>query len=177
MSLATQFDLTRDEILDRYQGRIEWGDRTKLTREERDNLALLLVDRLMQLNQQGTDDQETIQAVCEAEKALLERGYPKGSINSVYLPTYTRLLKAAIDEGRIVLTERNSYPKAWTKRDGSESGVTQTHFAFSYLTYDGATQAQLRSETTRANAYVSLQFAGGGRSLSQNLGEVLVIPP
>ncbi len=28
----------------------------------------------------------------------------------------------------------------------------------------------------RANAHVFLQFAGGGRNLSQNLGEILVIP-
>jgi integrase len=151
MSLAAQFDLTRDEILDRYQGRIERGERTKLTREERENLALILVDRLVELNQQGKDDQGVIRELCEAEKALLERGYPRGSINSVYLPIYTNALKAAIDEGRLVLTERNSYLKPWTKRDGSESGVTQTHFALDFLTYDGATQAQLRGVTTAKN--------------------------
>jgi integrase len=151
MSLATQFDLARQEILDRYQGRIDRGERTKLTREERENLALLLVDRLVELNQQGRDDQGVIRELCEAEKGLLERGYPRGSINSVYLPTYTNALKGAIDEGRLKLTEQNSYPKPWTKRDGSESGVTQTHYALSYLTYDGAIQAQLRNVTTDKN--------------------------
>jgi Telomere resolvase len=151
MSATTQFDLSRDQILDRYHLRIDRGERTKLTREERDNLALLLVDRLVELNQRGKDDQGVIRELCEAEKALLERGYPKGSINSTYLPTYTNALKAAIDEGRLELTEQNSYPKPWTKRDGSESGVTQTHFALDFLTYDGATQAQLRGVTTAKN--------------------------
>ena len=151
MSVATQFDLTRDEILSRFQARIDHGDRNKLTREERESLTLILVDRLVELNQQSRDDQAAIRDLCEVEKELLERGYPKGSLNSVYLPNYTRLLKAAIDQGRLQLNDRNSYPKPWTKRDGSETGVTQTHFALDYLTYDTATQAQLRGLTTDKN--------------------------
>lgn len=78
MSSAIQFDLARQEILDHYQGRIDRGDRNKLTREERDNLALLLVDRLVELNQQGKDDQKAIRELCEAEKALLEQGSRRG---------------------------------------------------------------------------------------------------
>ena len=151
MSVANQLDLARAEILDRFQVRIDQGDRTKLTREERDYLALMLVDRLVELNHQGKDDQAAIRELCEAEKLLLERGYPKGSISSAYLPTYTRLLKEAIAAGQLALTEQNSFLKPWTKRDGSDSGVTQTHYALGYLTYDGATQAQLRGETTARN--------------------------
>ena len=124
MSVANQFDLARAEILDRYILRINNGNRTKLTREERENLAGLLVDKLVVLNQQGKDDQGAIQDLCEAEKGLLEQGYPQGSINSVYLPTDTNALKAAIDQGRLQLTEQNSFSKPWTKRDGSESGMT-----------------------------------------------------
>ena len=104
MSVAIPFDVARKEILDRYQPRIDRGDRTRLTREERDNLALLLVDKLVELNQQGKDDQKAIRDLCEAEKALLERGYTKGSINSVYLSTYTRLLEAALNQGRELLS-------------------------------------------------------------------------
>jgi hypothetical protein len=53
MSAATQFDLSRDQILDRYDLRIQSGDRTKLSREERDHLALMLVDRLVELNRRA----------------------------------------------------------------------------------------------------------------------------
>ena len=42
MSVPILFDSSRDVILDRFRGRIDRGDRTNLTREERENLAGLL---------------------------------------------------------------------------------------------------------------------------------------
>jgi transposase-like protein len=151
MSLATQFDQTRAEIVERYRRRIELGDRTKLTRDERETLTVILLDQLIALNQRGEDTRDTIQALCEAEKALLEEGYPQGSINSVYLPAYTRVIKAAIAQGRLLLTEQNSHAKPWTKLDGSETGMTQTHYALDFLTYDLPTQKALRAVTTERN--------------------------
>jgi len=151
MSLATQFDQTREEITERYHQRIELGDRTKLTRDERETLTVLLLDQLIALNQRGEDTRDRIQALCEAEKALLEEGYPQGSINSVYLPAYTRVIKEAIALGRLKLTEQNSHSKPWTKLDGSETGMTQTHYALDFLTYDLPTQKALRAMTTERN--------------------------
>jgi len=151
MSLATQFDQTRAEIIEQYHKRIEQGDRTKLTRDERETLTVLLLDQLITLNQRGEDTRDKLQALCEAEKALLEAGYPQGSINSVYLPAYTRVIKEAIAQGRLLLTEQNSYAKPWTKLDGSETGMTQTHYALDYLTYDRQTQKALRAVTTEKN--------------------------
>ena len=78
MSLATQFDQTKEEIIKRYHQRIEQGDRTKLTRDERETLTLLLLDQLVALNQRGEDTRDKLQSLCEAEKALLEEGYPAG---------------------------------------------------------------------------------------------------
>src|SRR5579883_368453 len=151
MSLATQFDQTRAAIIERYRQRIALGDRTKLTRDERETLTVLLLDQLVGLNQRGEDTRDKLQALCEAEKALLEEGYPQGSINSVYLPAYTRVIKEAIAQGRLLLTEQNSHSKPWTKLDGSESGVTQTHYALDFLTYDLQTQKALRAMTTAKN--------------------------
>ncbi len=151
MSLATQFDQTRAEIIERYHQRLALGDRTKLTRDERETLTVLLLDQLVALNQTGEDTRDKLQALCEAEKALLEEGYPQGSINSVYLPAYTRVIKEAIALGRLKLTEQNSHAKPWTKLDGSESGVTQTHYALDFLTYDLQTQKTLRAVTTAKN--------------------------
>ena len=151
MSLATQFDQTKQEIVERYRRRLEQGDRTKLTRDERETLTVLLLDQLIALNQRGEDTRDKLQSLCEAEKALLEEGYPQGSINSVYLPAYTRVIKAAIAQGRLRLTEQNSYSKPWTKLDGSETGLTQTHYALDFLTYDLQTQKALRAVTTERN--------------------------
>ncbi len=151
MSLATQFDQTREAITERYRRRIEQGDRTKLTRDERETLTVLLLDQLITLNEHGEDTRDKIQAVCAAEKALLGEGYPQGSINSVYLPAYTRGIKEAIASGRLKLTEQNSHAKPWTKLDGSESGSTQTHYALDFLTYDLQTQKALRAVTTAKN--------------------------
>ena len=151
MSLATQFDQTRAAIIERYHQRLEQGDRTKLTRDERETLTVLLLDQLIALNQRGEDTRDKLQSLCEAEKALLEEGYPQGSINSVYLPAYTRVIKAAIAQGRLRLTEQNSHAKPWTKLDGSETGLTQTHYALDFLTYDLQTQKALRAVTTERN--------------------------
>ena len=151
MSLATQFDQTREAIIERYHQRLEQGDHTKLTRDERETLTVLLLDQLIALNQRGEDTRDRIQEICEAEKDLLEEGYPQGSINSVYLPAYTRVLKEAIAQGRLLLTAQNSYAKPWTKLDGSETGITQTHYALDFLTYDLQTQKALRAVTTQKN--------------------------
>lgn len=45
MNNATRFDLTREEIIERYRQRIEQGDRTKLPKDELGQLALHFVDR------------------------------------------------------------------------------------------------------------------------------------
>ncbi len=151
MSTATRFDLTREEIVTRFRQRIASADRTRMTREEREVLTLLLRDQLILLNQQGEDTYERLQQLCEAEKALLLEGYPAGSVNSVYLPAYTRLLKAAIATGQIKLTAQNSFAKPWTKRDGSESGVTQTYYPLKCLTFELETQNELRGLTAQKN--------------------------
>ncbi len=151
MSTATRFDLTRDKIIERYHQRLASADRTRMTREERELLTLLLRDQLVSLNQRGEDTYERLQALCEAEKALLLEGYPAGSVNSVYLPAYTRLLKAAIQTGQIRLTEQNSFNKPWAKRDGSETGSTQTYYPLTLLTFDKETQNELRGLTAQKN--------------------------
>jgi len=151
MSTATRFDLTREEIVTRFRQRIASADRTRLTREERELLTLLLKDQCISLNQRGEDTYERLQPLCEAEKALLLEGYPAGSVNSVYLPAYTRLLKEALATGQIKLTEQNSFNKAWAKRDSSESGVTQTYYPLKFLTFDLETQNELRGLTAQKN--------------------------
>ena len=134
----TETRSARDEIVDRYRQRIEQGDRTKLTKPERQQLIEHFLEALQPLQSQAE-----IQALCQAEMALLEEGYAQSSVNSVYLPTYTSAVKAAIESGQLALTAETSYLKAWEKLSG-EKGATQTHFALDYLTYDTPTQVKLR---------------------------------
>ncbi len=151
MSVSKQFDLTREEIVQNFRDRIAGEKRNKLNRKERECLTLIFLDRLIEMNSQGQDTREQIEKLCLEEKGLLEEGFPQTSINSVYLPHYTRVLREAIAEGKLQLNEQNSYPKHWVKRDGSEQGTTQTHYALGFLTYDTATQNKLRAKTTVNN--------------------------
>ena len=151
MSVSKQFDLTREEIVENFRSRIAGEKRNKLNRKERECLTLIFLDRLIEMNSRRQDTREQIEKLCLEEKNLLEEGFPKSSINSVYLPNYTRVLREAIEQGQLPLNEQNSYPKHWVKRDGSEQGTTQTHYAFDFLTYDTATQNKLRAKTTANN--------------------------
>ena len=151
MSVSKQFDLTREEIVQNFRSRINKGSGHKLKKKERECLTLIFLDRLIEMNSRGQDTREQIEKLCLEEKNLLEEGFPKSSINSVYLPNYTRVLREAITSRKLPLNEQNSYPKHWVKRDGSEQGDTQTHYALDFLTYDTATQNKLRAKTTVNN--------------------------
>jgi hypothetical protein len=149
---STTPTLTRDEILQRYRHRIAQRDRIKLKREEKAALVILLVDRLIEMNQQGTDTEEAIEALCCAEVALLKEGYPTKSLDGEYLPNYIRAVTDAIHDGRITLTPQNSFEKHWRKRNAPEvSGQTQTHYAIEYLKLDPETYAEHRAQTNAHN--------------------------
>jgi FtsZ-binding cell division protein ZapB len=146
MSKVTQLDLSREEIIAQYHQRIQKGDRTKLSKHELEQLALHFVDRLKSLNSPAQ-----IKALCEAEIALLQEGYPQATIAGNQLPLYRQLIKDAIKTGILPLTDENSHVVAWTKRNTGEPGQTQEHFALDYLKYDQATYQQIRGEGTAAN--------------------------
>lgn len=149
---STTPTIDRDGILQRYRHRITQGDRIKLKREEKAALVILLVDRLIAMNQQGTDTEDAIETLCTTEVALLREGYPTKSLDGEYLPNYTRAVAAAIQDGRITLTDQNSFVKHWRKRNApTVSGQTQTHYAIEYLKLDPETYAQHRAQTNAHN--------------------------
>ncbi|WOD39827.1 protelomerase family protein [Nodosilinea sp. E11] len=155
--LSHSFDSTRAEIVAAMEQRIEKGDRTKLTRKELEELIAILVARLVDLNQRDADTKGEIETLCAAEQTLLEQAFSRNSINSVYFPRYTTAIKAAIAEGRIQLTSKNSYPRPWFKRNPppgeSSQGVDRRHYALDGFTYPIEVQSQLRAATTKnANA-------------------------
>ncbi len=146
MSNAARFDLTREEIIDRYRQRIQRGDRTKLPKDELGQLALHFVDRLRQLT-----SEDDIRLLCQTELALLEEGYPQSSVGSYHLPTYRRLISEAIANHSLPLTEQNSRWVSWTKRNTGEQGQSHEHYALTYFKYDQGTYAKLRQTTTAHN--------------------------
>lgn len=146
MTLATRFDLTREEIINSYRQRIQQGQRTKLTRDERENLALLLLDQLKQAN-----SEDEIKSLCEKEIALLEEGYPQQTISSDILTLYRKVIRDAITVGDLPLTDSNSHIIQWTKRNTGTSGVSQEHYALTHLKYDQSIYQRLRNQTTIAN--------------------------
>ena len=142
---------TRDSIIHKFRDRIQARERVKLRSAELEQLAECFAHELIELSQQGKDDEQTIQALAQGEIALLEEGYPRQSVSGQYLSTYRKAIEAAIASGEIPLTEINSYDKHWEKRDGSDEGVEREHYALKHLKYDQTTYKRLREQSTAHN--------------------------
>ena len=142
---------TRDHIIHKFRDRIQAGERVKLRGSELEQLAECFVGELVELNQEGNDDEQMIQALAQGEIALLEEGYPRQSVSGQYLSTYRKAIERAIAAGELPLTETNSYDKHWEKRDGSDEGVSREHYALKHLKYDQTTYKRLREQSTAHN--------------------------
>ena len=142
---------TRDSIIHKFRDRIQAGERVKLRSAELEHLAECFAHELIELSQQGKDDEQTIQALAQGEIALLEEGYPRQSVSGQYLSTYRKAIEAAIASGELPLTEINSYDKHWEKRDGSDEGVEREHYALKHLKYSQTTYKRLREQSTAHN--------------------------
>jgi hypothetical protein len=135
MSTATACGLTRAQIVDTFYQRIQTGQAPLLTPQDHQALATLLRDRLVAMAIQDSDTPNAIRALCEAEKVMLEQGFPRQHIQSELLPTYIRVLTTAIAQGQLPLTAQNSYPQLDTHTDGSVNRVHGRHYALDFLVY------------------------------------------
>jgi len=150
-TLSQTYDLSRAEIIERLHQRVEAGNRTKLTRDELGVLTTIFKDTLVEMAHRRTDTRSAIKQHCQAEIELLEQAYPQASVNSYYLPRYSKVIREAAKAGEIPLTDQNSYEQEWTKRNTGESGTERRHHALDFLVYDPHTQIVLRGETTKSN--------------------------
>ncbi len=141
-------DLTtlRQDILVDYRDRISSGQRTKLTSDERQTLIDWFIESL-----KAIDNQADLQALCDAEIALLEEGYPRSTIASDILAKYRKAIQQAIQDGDLPLTDTNSHHYTYTKRNTGEPAETQQHYALTYLKYDQQTYKTLRNQGTAIN--------------------------
>ena len=142
--LSKQFDTTREEIISLFRDRISHNKRTKLTKQELEELIDIFITRLQLL-----DDAQSIKQLCENEIALLEEGYPQATVAKNHLPKYRKAIHRAIDENRIVLNSDNSHSYTYFK-DGQEHSTTE-HWALTYLKYTQADYEKFAEATTANN--------------------------
>jgi hypothetical protein len=129
-------DTLREELIARFRDRIAQGERTKLTKQERSKLALHFVDRLTQCK-----TEEDAIALCKAEIALLEEGYPVGSIANQYLPEWRKTILLAVEDGRL--------PKQDLEQN--ESSKIYQHWGLKHLLYPNEVHKALKEKTTASN--------------------------
>ncbi|PSB15021.1 hypothetical protein C7B65_25400 [Phormidesmis priestleyi ULC007] len=136
----------REVIITRYRDRISSGERTRLTHDEMHQLIESFVERL-----KDSTTQNEIKALCEAEIALLDEGYPKATIGKVYLPMYRKGIKAMAAEGGLPMTEATSRQYTYTKRESGETGEAHDHRALDFLKYDNATYSAISLKSAELN--------------------------
>ncbi len=143
---ANSFDLaSRSVIIQDYRQRIKQGDRSKLSKTE---LETLITDFISQLA--ALKSKVRIVALCQAEIALLEEGYPQPTVGKVYLPMYRKAIKQAIEHQELPLTKNTSHQYSYSKRTG-ESGEAIEHYALTYLKYDTSTYSQFAATSADRN--------------------------
>ena len=128
--------LTREAIIDAYRQRIKEGKRSKLSKRERMALADSFVELLGYCQ-----SEEDCRVLCEAEIALLEEGYPQGSIANQYLPEWRNAIATAIETGQL---PKQDLPP-------NEFGKTYNHWALYHLLYPNDIYRSLKQKTTQGN--------------------------
>lgn len=136
----------REMAIANYRERIAQDKRTKMTSDERQILIEWFIETLITL-----EDETDIKALCEAEIALLEEGYPQNTIASDILGKYRHAISNAIEAGTIPLTPQNSHHYTYQKRNTGEEETAHEHYALTYLKYDPHTYQELRNQTTQVN--------------------------
>jgi archaellum component FlaC len=134
--IAFSHDTPREVLVSRFRDRIARGERTKLSKQERSELALHFVDSLAQCS-----SEEDAIALCKAEIRLLEEGYPVASIANQYLPEWRKAISLAIEEGRL---PRQSL-------EPNEFGKTYAHWGLKHLLYANEVHKALKEKTTAVN--------------------------
>lgn len=153
-SLSHSHDLTRDEIINRFRDRITQSKRTKLYKDELGQLILHFIDRLQPMKSAAK-----IRALCEAEIALLEEGYPQSTLASDYIPKYRKAIVDAIAQGKIPTTRSNSHHYTHIQRVTGVETERFEHYALTYFKYDKEVYESLdkRSADTNRTRQVSLR--------------------
>jgi hypothetical protein len=136
----------------------------RLSETELMTLALCFLLRLIELNKNSKDTEDTIASLCEAETSLLEQGYPKETIAKNHYGIYLNLIREAITSGQLQLTQDNSYCFDIIKQDTGQKETIQQHYAQLYLKYD-------------PEDYLNFKKDGKGRNnIKQDKPQPIILP-
>jgi hypothetical protein len=172
--------MDREQVVQDYRRRIALGERIKLTRAERAFLVDEFVGRLM-----GMTTAADVEAACRAELDLIEEGFGSGTNSAInYLSDYRKAVAAAVDAGRLPMTEETTVRTVGQRRATGEPFEAINHLAWSLLRYDNAVYLAAREETNRGNnvrqdhpqPFVPARFlAKAGELLDSSEAEALAV--
>ena len=136
----------RLHIIELFRARITAGKRNKLSKTE---LESLIDSFIVQL--QHTQSAEEIHTLCRAEIALLEEGYKRLTLASIYIPKYRAAIKAAIKNNRIPLTPDTSHEYEYQQRVTGKRETRKEHWALTYFKYTPEEYEKLDTRQAQVN--------------------------
>ena len=136
----------RNHIIKNFRARIAGGKRNKLSKQEFD----CLIDTLIQQLQTAKSSKE-IHEICRSEISLLEEGYKKLTLASIYIPRYRAAIKDAIADKRLKLNAKTSHEYEYQQRVTGKREQRQEHWALTYFKYTPEEYEQLDSRQAEVN--------------------------
>ena len=138
--------MNRADIIQQFRSRIAAGKRNKLSKKEFD----LLIEDLIQRLQKATSS-EDIHDICRREIALLEEGYKKLTLASIYIPRYRAAIKEAIAAQQLPLTPQTSHEYEYQQRVTGKREQRSEHWALTYFKYTPEEYEQLDHRQAEVN--------------------------
>ena len=139
-------DNSRTDLIAKFRARIAEGKRNKLSKTELEALIQFLIAQLKQAR-----SAEEIHEICRAEINLLEEGYKKLTLASIYIPRYRAAIKDAIATHQLPLTPNTSHEYEYQQRVTGKREKRSEHWALTYLKYTPEEYEQLDTRQAKVN--------------------------
>ena len=136
----------RNEIIQNFRARIADGKRNKLSKQEFDCLIESLIQQLKKAK-----SSEAIHDICRSEIALLEEGYKKLTLASIYIPRYRAAIKDAIASKQLKLNAKTSHEYEYQQRVTGKREQRREHWALTYFKYTPEEYEQLDHRQAEVN--------------------------
>lgn len=136
----------RTDIIAKFRARIAEGKRNKLSKLELEDLVETLIEQLQQAK-----SAEEIHQICRAEIALLEEGYKKLTLASIYIPRYRAAIKEAIATHKLTLSPDTSHEYEYQQRVTGQHEKRSEHWALTYFKYTPEEYEKLDTRQAQVN--------------------------
>ena len=137
---------SRIDIIAKFRARIAEGKRNKLSKLELEDLIQTLIEQLQQAK-----SAEDIHEICRTEIALLEEGYKKLTLASIYIPRYRAAIKNAIASKQLPLTPSTSHEYEYQQRITGKPEKRSEHWALTYFKYTPEEYERLDTRQAKIN--------------------------